>query len=243
MKFRTKTKISLILMFATVGILTTAFSTYIITSDVNEKVSVTPNSIQITDTEFLSYDDSNKNYLIFDVVKYTNSDGSVSTYYVDDNCEVKLQFLQEKYLQSTENSDFGMKIDINFGNLNTLFIDHVKEIIDDGFFSMKYRSLVTGNESELRLDEFSRFSGGLNYLPYSFSNNQMSIHVPFASEHSYGSVFYLQNLVSKFGIRNTRDLYLYFDFQFVDPNFGYLVFMDNFNPNEIGITITVEQYL
>ena len=86
-------------MLATVGILTTAFSTYIITSDVNEKVSVTPNSIQITDTEFLSYDDSNKNYLIFDVVKYTNSDGSVSAYYVDDNCEVKLQFLQDLNFQ------------------------------------------------------------------------------------------------------------------------------------------------
>lgn len=226
--------------------LSTGFSAYIITKSNKVTISVNSNNITVKDGIFINYDYSDTNKFDFDITTYGNKN-----YYVDDNCSVKISFDYAKYISSGDlGIDCGIYILFEFGENDLSFLNHVKSIICNNFFSLKYQSIITGAESTITLKDSSLYSyfnsNEINTVekPYTFndSENSLVIHVPFAVEHSPSKDFYLCNLSLK-DMPNKWDIYLNFDFQFVDPNYGYLTFLDTFNSNDINVTLGIERYL
>lgn len=246
MKIKSKFKIGLCFATSCLVLFSTGFASYVVSNQPKVSIEVSKSPIEVDNYIFFNYDNSSDNVLKFDVVNSTDKNGQNKTFYVDDNCQLKLTFLWQKYVSNpTENVDFGLFINFDFTSLNSIFTNHVLSIVENNFLSLKYTSPI-GSESVVELNSSSLYTpvknGTSGLKPYELHNNLLTIHIPFSSEHSAQSNFYLTYL-NQFGISTNFDFHINFDFQFVDPDFGYMTLLDDFDASKLNVKIGVERYL
>ena len=220
----------LIGLLATVG---GAFSAYILTNDINEKVMVDSNDINVVEKKqnFLKYTGIAKNILLYD------------TDIVSDVFSIGFSINQTEFVKDNRlASNSGIKLEIVFGSLS--LFDHVKNDVKNEFIDVTY-----GIDYKLAMEYGKVYtSDGQNCLEFNNDNNKCTFRIPFTSEKSGGSDFYLykiaidNSLTSNMPVNFEWSFNINLNFNIVDDFYGYSQLFNSSTFGNVSISLIFEEF-
>lgn len=239
-KIKRKVLISSVFSFILIATIGVAFSTYILTNDTKEQVSVDPNDINVKQENqtFLSYKEVSRKIFTYD-------DDIVS-----DIFSISFNFNQKEYnttsniLGISTKSGIGAKIKFD----STSLYEHVKNNVKNSFVTLSHEnySLEMENNKIYTSDE-------QNCLYFENESKTCFFHISVAKENA-NSNFYVQKIAEDNNLLNNSNISggkpldnvwsfnINFNFNIIDDEAGYSISFNKTSFSNVTITLFFEDY-
>ena len=236
-----KLAITIVFFVGVIATVASAFSVYVLDPDSSKQINVDSNDIDVIERKqtFLSYVGIGKNISVYD------------NDIVSDVFSMKLEINQKEFnSKPTVPANSGLKLEINFDS-KELF-DYVKNDVKNEFVTLSYK-----DKDALIMEHDKNYtSDGQNCLEFDNETKRCTFRIPFTSEKSNGSDFYIFKIAtdnsltasqvidpsSGLAIDNKWIFDINLNFKIVDDFYGYSMLFDKNTFGSVDISLIYEDF-
>lgn len=236
-----KLAITIVFFVGVIATVASAFSVYVLDPDSSMQINVDSNDIDVIERKqtFLSYVGIGKNISVYD------------NDIVSDVFSMKLEINQKEFNAiPTVPANSGLKLEINFDS-KELF-DYVKKDVKNEFVTLSYK-----DKEALSMEHDKAYtSDGQNCLEFDNETKRCTFRIPFTSEKSNGSDFYIFKIAtdnsltasqvidpsSGLAIDNKWIFDINLNFKIVDDYYGYALSFNKNNFGAVSIKMIFEEF-